>query len=220
MPVKHQPDQIYLRHVPLKRVHLFTFIQVVCLALLWVLKSFREPSILFPLMVWSLFFFLFFHLFHGILGVLPRCWLWSVSGSSWISYSPSGNWPCWTIWCPNRPDAWMTTKPLARRSAKNRLRFGDFFFISEFSSILLEFSSILLELRRCLAVNQDEKNLEIELWKKNEEHTVRSSGVVTVALLLVQNAPIIRRPNIRTSYPVYGSSQFLVFREDFPADKL
>uniref|UniRef100_A0A672PVC0 Anion exchange protein n=1 Tax=Sinocyclocheilus grahami TaxID=75366 RepID=A0A672PVC0_SINGR len=39
MPAKHQPDLIYLRHVPLRRVHLFTFIQVLCLALLWVLKS-------------------------------------------------------------------------------------------------------------------------------------------------------------------------------------
>lgn len=28
MPAKHQPDLIYLRHVPLRRVHLFTFIQV------------------------------------------------------------------------------------------------------------------------------------------------------------------------------------------------
>ncbi|XP_016127938.1 electrogenic sodium bicarbonate cotransporter 1-like [Sinocyclocheilus grahami] len=45
MPAKHQPDLIYLRHVPLRRVHLFTFIQVLCLALLWVLKStFLEKS--------------------------------------------------------------------------------------------------------------------------------------------------------------------------------
>ena len=28
MPPKHQPDHIYLRHVPLKKVHLFTLIQV------------------------------------------------------------------------------------------------------------------------------------------------------------------------------------------------
>jgi len=28
MPAKHQPDLIYLRHVPLRRVHLFTFLQV------------------------------------------------------------------------------------------------------------------------------------------------------------------------------------------------
>ncbi len=28
MPPKHQPDYIYLRHVPLNRVYLFTFIQV------------------------------------------------------------------------------------------------------------------------------------------------------------------------------------------------
>uniref|UniRef100_A0A8C2DYF5 Anion exchange protein n=1 Tax=Cyprinus carpio TaxID=7962 RepID=A0A8C2DYF5_CYPCA len=35
MPAKHQPDLIYLRHVPLRRVHLFTFIQVcVCVCIL------------------------------------------------------------------------------------------------------------------------------------------------------------------------------------------
>ncbi|TRY64872.1 hypothetical protein DNTS_024581 [Danionella cerebrum] len=31
MPAKHQPDLIYLRHVPLRRVHLFTFIQILAL---------------------------------------------------------------------------------------------------------------------------------------------------------------------------------------------
>ncbi|NXA54531.1 S4A4 protein, partial [Nothocercus julius] len=50
MPAKHQPDLIYLRHVPLRRVHLFTFIQVLCLAMLWVLKS-TIAAIIFPLMV-------------------------------------------------------------------------------------------------------------------------------------------------------------------------
>lgn len=37
--------------VPLKKVHLFTAIQVACLAILWVIKSFKQTSILFPLMV-------------------------------------------------------------------------------------------------------------------------------------------------------------------------
>ncbi|NXK51823.1 S4A4 protein, partial [Chauna torquata] len=50
MPAKHQPDLLYLRHVPLRRVHLFTFIQVVCLAVLWVLKS-TVAAIIFPVMV-------------------------------------------------------------------------------------------------------------------------------------------------------------------------
>ncbi|XP_051533575.1 electrogenic sodium bicarbonate cotransporter 1 isoform X2 [Myxocyprinus asiaticus] len=53
MPAKHQPDLIYLRHVPLRRVHLFTFIQVVCLALLWVLKS-TVAAIIFPVMILAL----------------------------------------------------------------------------------------------------------------------------------------------------------------------
>uniref|UniRef100_A0A8C3UJN5 Anion exchange protein n=1 Tax=Catharus ustulatus TaxID=91951 RepID=A0A8C3UJN5_CATUS len=50
MPAKHQPDRAYLRHVPLRRVHLFTIIQLLCLALLWVLKS-TVAAIIFPVMV-------------------------------------------------------------------------------------------------------------------------------------------------------------------------
>ncbi|NXM23242.1 S4A4 protein, partial [Ploceus nigricollis] len=50
MPAKHQPDLAYLRHVPLRRVHLFTVIQLLCLALLWVLKS-TVAAIIFPVMV-------------------------------------------------------------------------------------------------------------------------------------------------------------------------
>ncbi|XP_061586704.1 solute carrier family 4 member 4a isoform X9 [Cololabis saira] len=53
MPAKHQPDLIYLRHVPLRKVHLFTFIQVLCLALLWVLKS-TVAAIVFPVMILAL----------------------------------------------------------------------------------------------------------------------------------------------------------------------
>uniref|UniRef100_A0A8C0V2W6 Anion exchange protein n=1 Tax=Cyanistes caeruleus TaxID=156563 RepID=A0A8C0V2W6_CYACU len=50
MPAKHQPDLAYLRHVPLRRVHLFTIIQLLCLALLWLLKS-TVAAIIFPVMV-------------------------------------------------------------------------------------------------------------------------------------------------------------------------
>ncbi|XP_048876361.1 electrogenic sodium bicarbonate cotransporter 1-like isoform X2 [Brienomyrus brachyistius] len=53
MPAKHQPDLIYLRHVPLRRIHLFTFIQVLCLALLWILKS-TVAAIVFPVMILAL----------------------------------------------------------------------------------------------------------------------------------------------------------------------
>ncbi|NWW69539.1 S4A4 protein, partial [Climacteris rufus] len=50
MPPKHQPDLAYLRHVPLRRVHLFTVTQLLCLALLWLLKS-TTAAIIFPVMV-------------------------------------------------------------------------------------------------------------------------------------------------------------------------
>lgn len=51
MPKKYQPDHMYLRHVPIKRVHLFTLFQIVCLAVLWVVKMIKSISILFPVMV-------------------------------------------------------------------------------------------------------------------------------------------------------------------------
>ncbi|XP_004519450.2 electroneutral sodium bicarbonate exchanger 1 isoform X3 [Ceratitis capitata] len=51
MPLKYQPDFMFLRKVPIKRVHLFTAIQLACLIILWVIKSFSQTSILFPLML-------------------------------------------------------------------------------------------------------------------------------------------------------------------------
>ncbi|XP_047578387.1 sodium-driven chloride bicarbonate exchanger isoform X8 [Lutra lutra] len=55
MPAKHQPDFIYLRHVPLRKVHLFTVIQMSCLGLLWIIKVSRA-AIVFPMMVLALVF--------------------------------------------------------------------------------------------------------------------------------------------------------------------
>uniref|UniRef100_A0A5K3FKF3 Anion exchange protein n=1 Tax=Mesocestoides corti TaxID=53468 RepID=A0A5K3FKF3_MESCO len=56
MPAKYQPDYPYLRHVRLGRVHLFTFIQALCLILLYVIKSVPQISMLFPLMVLAMCF--------------------------------------------------------------------------------------------------------------------------------------------------------------------
>ncbi|KAK7895441.1 hypothetical protein WMY93_020766 [Mugilogobius chulae] len=53
MPIKHQPDFSFLRHVPLRRVHLFTLIQITCLAVLWILKS-TFLAIIFPVMILGL----------------------------------------------------------------------------------------------------------------------------------------------------------------------
>uniref|UniRef100_A0A672MGY2 Anion exchange protein n=1 Tax=Sinocyclocheilus grahami TaxID=75366 RepID=A0A672MGY2_SINGR len=55
MPAKHQPDFIYLRHVPLRKVHLFTLTQLTCLVLLWVTKT-SPAAIVFPMMVLALVF--------------------------------------------------------------------------------------------------------------------------------------------------------------------
>lgn len=54
MPHKHQPDYIFLRHVLIKRVHLFTLFQVLGFVSLWIIKSFKQASILFPVMVLAL----------------------------------------------------------------------------------------------------------------------------------------------------------------------
>ena len=51
MPQKYQPDYMYLRHVPTKRVHIFTVIQIICMVGMWVIKSVKIISIAFPLMV-------------------------------------------------------------------------------------------------------------------------------------------------------------------------
>ncbi|XP_030384757.1 electroneutral sodium bicarbonate exchanger 1 isoform X11 [Scaptodrosophila lebanonensis] len=51
MPAKYQPDYMFLRQVPIRRVHLFTIIQLACLIILWLIKSFSQTSILFPLML-------------------------------------------------------------------------------------------------------------------------------------------------------------------------
>uniref|UniRef100_A0A0B6ZWW5 Anion exchange protein n=2 Tax=Arion vulgaris TaxID=1028688 RepID=A0A0B6ZWW5_9EUPU len=63
MPVKYQPDHIYLRHVPLWRVHIFTLIQIICLVGLWVVKSIKSISIIFPLLV----------LFTGVVRKILEC---------------------------------------------------------------------------------------------------------------------------------------------------
>uniref|UniRef100_A0A8C6NCD1 Anion exchange protein n=1 Tax=Melopsittacus undulatus TaxID=13146 RepID=A0A8C6NCD1_MELUD len=72
MPAKHQPDLAYLRHVPLRRVHLFTIIQLLCLALLWVIKS-TVAAIIFPVMLLALV---------GIRKVLER--VFSLHDLSWL----------------------------------------------------------------------------------------------------------------------------------------
>ncbi|XP_028256206.1 sodium bicarbonate cotransporter 3-like isoform X2 [Parambassis ranga] len=55
MPAKHQPDLIYLRYVPLWKVHVFTLVQFSCLVLLWVIKA-SSAAVVFPMMVLALVF--------------------------------------------------------------------------------------------------------------------------------------------------------------------
>ncbi|XP_062925560.1 sodium bicarbonate cotransporter 3-like isoform X6 [Mobula hypostoma] len=55
MPAKHQPDLIYLRYVPLWKVHIFTLIQLTCLILLWIIKA-SAAAVVFPMMVLALVF--------------------------------------------------------------------------------------------------------------------------------------------------------------------
>lgn len=50
MPSKHQPDLIYLRYVPLWKVHIFTAVQVACLVVLWAIKA-SVAAAVFPMMV-------------------------------------------------------------------------------------------------------------------------------------------------------------------------
>lgn len=50
MPSKHQPDLIYLRYVPLWKVHVFTAVQLLCLVALWSIKA-SAAAVVFPMMV-------------------------------------------------------------------------------------------------------------------------------------------------------------------------
>ena len=50
MPIKHQPDLMYLRQVPVNRIHIFTLIQLFCLGVLWLIKS-TDAALIFPVMV-------------------------------------------------------------------------------------------------------------------------------------------------------------------------
>jgi hypothetical protein len=59
MPKNNLPDLVYLRHVRLSRVHLFTCIQLICLVILFLLKLNKTVSITFPLMILSLVFIRF-----------------------------------------------------------------------------------------------------------------------------------------------------------------
>ena len=53
MPAKYQPDYMFLRNVPMRRVHLFTVIQLACIVVLCVIKELGIVSIVFPVMVSS-----------------------------------------------------------------------------------------------------------------------------------------------------------------------
>lgn len=51
MPPKHQPDYPYLRHVRISRVHIFTLIQIISLAGMFGVKSYKPIAIGFPVLV-------------------------------------------------------------------------------------------------------------------------------------------------------------------------
>ena len=53
MPIKHQPDRVYIRKVRISHIHVFTGIQITCLVILWAIKI-TLAAIAFPIMV-SLF---------------------------------------------------------------------------------------------------------------------------------------------------------------------
>ena len=54
IPRKYQPDYVFLKYVPLHRVHLFTFFQFTALVGLWMIKSNPTTSIAFPVRpVWG-----------------------------------------------------------------------------------------------------------------------------------------------------------------------
>ena len=51
MPQKYQPDLLFLRHIPIRKVHIFTAIQVGCIAFLWIIKAIPYIGMLFPVLL-------------------------------------------------------------------------------------------------------------------------------------------------------------------------
>lgn len=51
---KNYPQYSYIQHLPIKRVHLYTFVQLICLAILHGLKEIKETSVVFPFFMASL----------------------------------------------------------------------------------------------------------------------------------------------------------------------
>ena len=51
---KNYPQYKYIQKLPMKRVHLYTFVQVICLAILYGLKEIKETSVVFPFFMASL----------------------------------------------------------------------------------------------------------------------------------------------------------------------
>lgn len=49
IPVESHPQTSYVRNTPTWKMHLYTLIQILCLALLWLIKSVKAISIAFPL---------------------------------------------------------------------------------------------------------------------------------------------------------------------------
>lgn len=51
MPDKYKPDEEYVRHIPNRRLHTYTLLQILMLLLLCIFKVVSQISILFPIMV-------------------------------------------------------------------------------------------------------------------------------------------------------------------------
>ena len=54
IPHKHQPDYVFLKYVPLRRVHMFTLVQLLSLVGLWVIKNNPSTAISFPVRILSI----------------------------------------------------------------------------------------------------------------------------------------------------------------------
>lgn len=51
MPDKYKPDKNYVRHIPNRRLHAYTLIQVLMFLLLCIFQAVQQISIVFPIMV-------------------------------------------------------------------------------------------------------------------------------------------------------------------------
>ena len=117
MPPKYQPDYSYLRHVPILKVHLFTFIQVFWILPRFIFRSKVNKFLFFRRWLWQFYGFWNRQRLHFCF--LWWFWRWLDFENQWTGFQKfSANAICiiLTIWCLHR----LTKRPMKIQMSQRR----------------------------------------------------------------------------------------------------